>query len=351
MCMGSLMSNLNVTPFSGKAVSLVQLLAPLKDIMADDSITEICINRPGEVWTEHRDGWERTEMENLSQDRLQSIITAIASFNGNDVNENLPLMSAALPNKERVQIVMPPACEAGTTSITIRKPSDNHFTMDDYVKNDFFKFVGSVEGGTKERDAHLKNLLREQEYEEFFRVAVKLEKVIVVAGETGSGKTTFMKALADLIDEKKRIITIEDTPEMTLPNHPNHVNLFYRSEAKQDATVTATTLLKSVMRMKPDRIILAEVRGGETFDFINAAVSGHGGSITSCHAGSCELAFNRLEMMMLQNAQARAMPYEVIRKLLRDVIDVVVHVHNDHEGGMGRHISEIWFEPTSLKAS
>jgi len=339
---------INFAEHGGKAASLLQLLKPIDAVLQADGVTELCINRPFEIWSEYQDGWKKTEAPDLDQKRLESLVIAIARFNDNDINENLPLLSATLPNKERVQIVKAPACESGTTSITIRKPSDTHFTFEDYVKNDFFKHVGNVEGSTMQRDKHLHELLKNKEYEEFFRLAVLHEKVIVVAGETGSGKTTFMKALSDLIDVKKRIITIEDTPEMTLPNHPNHVNLFYRSEAKETSAVTATTLLKSVMRMKPDRIILAEVRGGETFDFINAAVSGHGGSITSCHAGSCELAFNRLEMMMMQNSQARAMPYDVIKNLLRDVIDIVVHVHNDHEHGLGRHISEIWFQPKTL---
>lgn len=342
-------SSKGVVPIDIKSISVLSLLEPLKVFLEGEDTTEICVNQSGEVWIESKNGWNRFDAPELTQDKLESLITAIARYNDNDVNENLPLLSCTLPNQERVQIVRPPACHAGGVSMTIRKPSHDHFSMDDYSNSGFFKSIGASEGGIAARDKKLKEALANKEYEEFFRLAVKYEKVIVVAGETGSGKTTFMKALCDLIDFNKRIITIEDTPEMTLPNHPNHVNLFYRSESKGDASVTATTLLKSVMRMKPDRIVLAEVRGGETFDFINAAVSGHGGSITSCHAGSCELAFSRLEMMMLQNTQAQAMPYEVIRNLLRDVIDVVVHVHNDHEHGMGRHISEIWFEPSSLK--
>jgi type IV secretion system protein VirB11 len=190
--------------------------------------------------------------------------------------------------------------------------------------------------------------MENKEYVQFLRRAVQLEKVIVVAGETGSGKTTFMKALMQEIPSNQRIITIEDVPELFLPSHPNHTHLFYPSEAKEEenALVTAAALLKSCLRMKPTRILLAELRGGETFDFINVAASGHGGSITSLHAGSTQLAFERMALMILQNRQGRTLPYSVIRRLLHLVVDVVIHVHNDIESAAGRHITEIWYEPT-----
>jgi len=132
-----------------------------------------------------------------------------------------------------------------------------------------------------------------------------------------------------------------------LPSHPNHVHLFYPSEAKEEenAPVTSASLLRSCLRMKPSRILLAELRGGEAFDFINVAASGHGGSITSLHAGSPLLAFERLALMVLQNRQGRTLPYPVIRRLLYLVVDVVIHVHNDVESDAGRHITEIWYDP------
>lgn len=143
-----------------------------------------------------------------------------------------------------------------------------------------------------------------RQYSEFLRRAVQLKKTIVIARETSSGKTTFMKSLIQEIPSNECLITIEDVPELSLPtNYPNHVRLFYPSEAKEaDVPINATILLKSCLRMKPDRILLAELRGNEAFDFI----SGHRGSITSCHAGSCKLAFERLALMMLQNPQGRA---------------------------------------------
>ena len=315
--------------------------------MEDSEITEICVNRPYEVFCERLNVWERHDVPDLTLERLMSLATAVAKFASNDVSDTRPILSAILPQGERVQIVLPPASEHGTVSVTIRKPSFNVRTLADYTEQGFFEHIKPVAEALNDHEKELLRLKEDGNYVEFLRRAVQLEKVIVVAGETGSGKTTFMKALMQEIPSDQRIITIEDVPELFLPNHPNHVHLFYPSEAKEEdnTMVTAAALLKSCLRMKPTRILLAELRSGETFDFINVAASGHGGSITSCHAGSCALTFERLALMVLQNRQGRTLPYEVIRRLLHLVVDVVVHIHNDTTGGGGRHITEVWYEP------
>lgn len=319
--------------------------------MEDPTITEVCVNRPGEVFCERLNVWERHEVLDLTQEHLESLATATAKFTNNDVSENRPILSAILPGGERVQIVLPPACEHGTVSVTIRKPSFDIRTLDDYQAQRFFEYIKPITGDLTPDENELIKLKEAGNYTDFLRRAVQLNKVIVVAGETGSGKTTFMKALMQEIPTDQRIITIEDVPELFLPNHPNHVHLFYPSEAKEEegAHVTAASLLKSCLRMKPTRILLAELRSGETFDFINVAASGHGGSITSCHAGSCDLTFERLALMVLQNRQGRTLPYHVIRRLLYLVVDVVIHVHHD-VGGDGRHITELWYEPKHKRA-
>jgi type IV secretion system protein VirB11 len=315
--------------------------------MSDETITEVCVNRPGEVFIERASRWEHHECEALTLQHLVGLATATAKYhNGQDINEDAPILSAVLPGKERIQIVRPPACEHGTYSLTIRKPSLMTRSLSDYAEQGFFKHVRPVTAELTPGEFKLKQHLAEGDYLEFLRAAVLQEKVIVVAGETGSGKTTFMKALMQVIPTDQRIITIEDTPELFLPAHPNHVHLFYPAGAKDDDPLTAAALLKSCLRMKPTRILLAELRGGETYDFLNVAASGHGGSITSCHAGSCELAFERMALMVQQNRQGRELPYDAIRRLLHLLVDVVVHVTNDvHHGGIGRHITEVWFQP------
>ncbi|EGL3999213.1 P-type DNA transfer ATPase VirB11 [Salmonella enterica] len=336
-----------------RATSVNFHLEAVKQWMQDDEITEVCVNRPGEVWCERQSVWETHKVDALTFDHCLSLATATAKLAKQDISDTRPILSAVLPLGERVQIVMPPAAEHGTVSVTIRKPSFSRRTLADYEKQGFFKHIRPLSGDLSPDEAELLKLKQEGDYIGFLRRAVELEKVIVVAGETGSGKTTFMKALMQAIPTSQRIITIEDVPELFLPDHPNHVHLFYPSEAKEEenAPVTAASLLKSCLRMKPTRILLAELRGGETFDFVNVCASGHGGSITSLHAGSCDMAFERMALMMLQNRQGRTLPYNVIKRLLYQVVDIVIHVHNDvYHPELGRHITELWYDPTRKRA-
>jgi type IV secretion system protein VirB11 len=335
-----------------RATSVNFHLEPIREWLDDPTVTEVCVNRPNEVWCEHEGKWERHDAPKLTFEHLRSWATAIAKFSSDDVSDISPILSGVLPEGERVQVVMPPACEQGTLSITIRKPSFRMRTLGDYEKEGFFKHIRPITHALTPDEIELISLKEAGDYAHFLKRAVQLEKVIVVAGETGSGKTTLMKALMQEIPRYQRIITIEDVPELLLPNHPNHVHLFYPSEAKEEenAPVTAAALLKSALRMKPSSILLAELRSGEAFDFINIAATGHGCSITSCHAGSCALTFERLALMVLQNRQGRTLPYPVIRRLLNTVIDIVVHVHNDTHSDRGRHITELWYDPMLKRA-
>lgn len=350
MCTGcNLQTNTANTISFDRATSVRYLLEPLRGYFEDSQITEICINRPHEVYVERHSIWERHDAPALTFDHCKSLGVAIATYCKNEISESHPILSAVLPGDERIQVVFPPAIEPGTVSITIRKPSKRIITVDDFGKQNFFDYVAPVVGDVTPTEKALMELLKAKKYQEFLIEAVKAGQTIVVAGETGSGKTTFMKGLMQYVPHHLRIITIEDVPELFIPSHHNRVHMYYPSEATNESPVNSQKLLKSTLRMKPDRIMLAELRGGETFDFINIAASGHGGSITSCHAGSTKLTFERLALMVLQNEQGREIPMEAIKKLLYLVIDVVVHIHND-VGGHGRHITEIYFDPTKKRS-
>ena len=342
-----------------KDTSVLYLLEPFKPFFEDEKVTEICVNKPGEVFTERAGVWQRHEAPELSFESLKRLGTAVATFANTTFGDSTPIVSAVLPHGERSQFVMPPACKDGTISITIRKPSFDVKTLESYIESGFFNHVKPAQR-LSEADEELLNIQKELHKAEelqkkvvlrarFLQRAVELGKNVVIAGETGSGKTTFMKALMQCIPTEQRIITIEDVPELLwgLPRHKNQVNLLYPSEATEHSAVTAASLMRSCLRMKPDRILLAELRGGETFDFLNVCLSGHGGTITSCHAGTCKGVFDYLALKVMQSPIGKSLPHAVIMRLLYLVLDVVVCIHNDKAGGLGRHITEMWYDPRS----
>lgn len=268
----------------------------------DESINEIAYNGGNLIWTEDIIGnWSSHESE-LNFNVAQSFANACAAYKNDKIERQKPILSCILSTGERVQIVIPNATKENHISITIRKPSKVRYTIDDYINN------GSI-------DAKMANELK---------IAIENGKNIIICGETGSGKTTFMKTLIDFIPLDERIITIEDVEEIKFWDHKNFVQLFYPSEAKSDSLVNATTLLKSCLRMKPSRILLAEVRGGETYDFLNVISSGHNGSMTSCHAGSVKSAIDRLVMMSMQNTQAQVLGKDMLLDIVSNTIDYIV---------------------------
>lgn len=300
------------------------------EYLQDDAINEIVYNGDSYIWTEDYKGvWECHKRE-IVYDSIEAFATTLASYKDDTIKANKPILSASLNSGERVQIAIPFVTKKGKISITIRKPSKVRYTFDDFKKQGMFsneKFEYDLNMSDNEL---LIKSYENRDLATFLDVAVKLGKNIVVAGATGSGKTTFMKSLIDFIPLDERIITIEDTEEIVFYEHKNFVQLFYPSEAKEGDPITSATLLKSCLRMKPDRILLAELRGAETYDYLNILTSGHGGSITSIHAGGIEQAFKRLSFMILQNPQGQKIPYEIIMEDLKSVIDIIIHIeaHN-----------------------
>ena len=279
------------------------------EFLKDDNINEIAYNGGNFIWIEDTKGQWQSFKSNLDIKAALAFGKTAAAFKKDMLDKTKPILSCILTSGERVQIVIPPACKDNCVSITIRKPSKTKYTIADYLKN-------------KSLDEPLADLLKS---------SIEAGKNIIICGETGSGKTTFMKTLIDFIPLEERIITIEDVEEIKFYQHKNFVQLFYPSEAKSTDAVNSTTLLKSCLRMKPDRILLAELRGGETYDFLNVISSGHNGSMTSCHAGSVKTAYDRLVMMSMQNPQAIALGKDMIMDIVKNVIDMIV-VFKRHNG-------------------
>jgi type IV secretion system protein VirB11 len=318
----------------------------ISGFMASPDVTEICINRPGEVWLEERGGWRRIEVPGLTFDRARQFCTAVVneSDTGQRITDAEPVVSLTFPTGQRAQLVVPPACDAGKVSITIRQPSREARSLEAYVREGFFDAVQPDPDALGAGDSNLLSLLASGRHVDFFRSAVEQRKNIVVAGATGSGKTTFMKSLVEHIATDERLVTIEDARELFI-SQPNVVHLLYSKGGQGTANVTAKGCMEACLRMKPDRIILAELRGDEAFYFIRNCASGHPGSITSCHAGSTSQAWDQLALMVKGSPEGAGLEFGTIRRLLMSTIDILVHI--SARGGC-RHVTGIDFDPMRM---
>ncbi|QNH20836.1 VirB11 protein [Xanthomonas sp. GW] len=313
------------------------------DYLNSPEVTEICINRPGELYLETLRGWQKMDIPSLTFDRARQFCTAVVneSNTGQRITDTDPVVSLTFPTGQRAQFVIPPACDAGKVSITIRLPSKHTKTLEQYKEDGFFEEILEQKAGVSDQDRELLELRRERNYAEFFKKAVLFKKNVVVAGATGSGKTTFMKSLVNHIPNEERLVTIEDARELFI-SQPNSVHLLYSKGGQSTSNVTAKSCMEACLRMKPDRIILAELRGDESFYFIRNCASGHPGSITSCHAGSIGQTWDQLALMVKASTEGSGLEFSVIKRLLMMTIDIVVHIKS-HAGR--RYITGIDFDP------
>jgi type IV secretion system protein VirB11 len=323
-------------------------LRALRPFLSRSDVTELCINQPGVAFVETRFGWERETIPFADFDWCRRLAKLVANSTRQRIDEESPLLSASLPSGERIQLVLPPATSQGCIALSIRRPSDQVWSIDELSASGIFKKARASGKAPDDTEARLKSLLSARAYEDFMRLAVTSRKNILVSGPTGSGKTTWTKALIREIPSDERLITIEDAQELVLDKHPNHVRLFYSKDDQGLARVTPKQLLESCLRMKPDRILLAELRAEEAFDYLRNVNSGHPGSITSVHAASAELAFEQLVLLVKQSAGGRELPRADIKQLLYLLIDVVIQF------GVERHerfVKEIWYEPERKRRS
>ena len=316
----------------------------LRKYLMMDEVTEVCYNGDGVLHVLNNNGWSMHQTD-LTYDSVYGLAQAIAAFTSSEFDEGKPLLGAYLPTEERIQFVMPPATATGIIAFSIRVPSRIQIPHKRFVEEGLYKNLKSTNSKLT-NDEVLTNLYKEKDYETFIQLAVKNKKTIVISGATGSGKTTYMKSIIDFIPKEERLISIEDVDEIKFYKHKNTVKLYYPEGANTGDGLTSSTLLKSCLRMKPDRILLAEVRGSETFDFINVISSGHQGSITSCHAGNIDETFSRLVNMILENPKGQKIPYEIIEKMLKSLIDVVLHIEFDSITGE-RYITELYYKGAS----
>ena len=274
----------------------------LDSIIKDDTITEVMINGPENVFIEQNGRLFKLDKQFESQRRLEDVIQRIVGLAGREVNQANPICDTRLPDGSRVNVVLPPIALCGPT-VTIRKFSKTPMTIEKLIQ------YGSI---TREIADKLEML-------------VKAKYNIFIAGGTGSGKTTFLNALSNYIPKDERVITIEDSAELQITGVENLVSLETRNaNASGAGAITIRDLIKSSLRMRPERIVVGEVRGGEALDMLQAMNTGHDGSLSTGHANSTEDMLSRLETMVLQGAAG--LPLEAIRQQIASAVDIIIHL-------------------------
>jgi type IV secretion system protein VirB11 len=335
-------------PPGPESSALELTLRALRPWLANPELTELCINRPGEAFIETARGWRREVLPFATFDWCRRLAKLVANATRQRIDEESPLLSASLPSGERIQLVLPPATAQGCVAITIRRPPDRVWSIEELAQGGIFRATRRTSEALDPTEAELMQLLQAGSYEAFMRLAVKSRKNIVVSGPTGSGKTTYTKALIREIPSDERLITIEDAQELVLDRHANHVRLFYSKDDQGLARVTPKQLLESCLRMKPDRILLAELRSEEAFDYLRNVNSGHPGSITSVHAASAELAFEQLVLLVKQSRAGCELARADIKSLLYLLVDVVIQFGVEQHQ---RFVKEVWYEPERKRRS
>ena len=346
-------STVNDSPNKDEQVQ--QLLRPLAELLERDEVTELTINRPGEVWIRTASRWTPQAIEELTADYLQSLATALIVYNGLSPRS---IVSVTLPGGQRGQIVMPPACIPGTLSMSLRKHSMIVKTLEELEQE------GALEGFidvsfNKPSHQEASNLLATQDFtrlepfevellrlkregkiREFLIAAVQEKRNIIIAGKTGCGKTTFARSLIKKVPPYERLITIEDVHELFLESHPNKVHMLYGDGAGR---VSANECLESCMRQSPDRIFLSELRGDEAWEYLNSLNTGHPGSITTTHANSALQTFERVATLVKKSEIGRKLNMDTIMQVLYSTINVVVFLSKFK-------LTEVFYDPVFAKS-
>ncbi|RDC58906.1 uncharacterized protein HME9302_02638 [Alteripontixanthobacter maritimus] len=300
---------------------LDSFLAPLTPWLARADITDIWINRPGEVWVEAIGGGiERHDEPQLTEQLLGRLAKQIAAFGSQGLSRANPLLAASLPDGSRVQVVGPPATRAGHI-IAIRRHVASELSLSDWEDDQAFSSLAS--GGTTIDNERSWHTVGSRNAAAVLRDAVRERRNIIVSGGTSTGKTTFLNALLAEIPAEERLITIEDTEELRI-KHENAVGLIAARGDLSEADVTAEDLLIAALRMRPDRIILGELRGREAFTFLRAVNTGHPGSMTTIHADTPQRAIEQLALLVLQTGSK--LSRDDVRHYVRESVDLFVQL-------------------------
>ncbi|HEV2532771.1 P-type DNA transfer ATPase VirB11 [Phenylobacterium sp.] len=325
-----------------ETVYLEAYLSPLAPWLERPDVTDLLINRPGEVWVETAAGAIREAAPELTEQALGRLARQIAAANHQGVSREQPLLSATLPDGARVQVVAPPATRGGLV-MAVRKHVISNLSVDELAARGLFS--GGPPETAQDRNAALQARLDAGDTPGFLKAAVAARKTMVISGGTSSGKTTLLNALLKEVDAGERLIAIEDAAEVRL-DHDNAVGLIAVRGEQGEARVDANALVAAALRLRPDRILLGELRGAEAFAFLRAVNSGHPGSLTTVHADSCDAALDQIALLALTSGLD--LDYVRARAYVASVVDVVVQLER---AGGARRVSEVRFRPREASAS
>jgi type IV secretion system protein VirB11 len=302
-------------------IHLQSCLAPLAPYLDKPDVTDIYINRPGEIWIETQQGYiDRILIPELRHDVLVRLARQIAAISGQGINREHPLLAASLPTGERIQIALPPATR-GEIAFAIRKHVVSELSLEDYQVSDEHSSACLVSRQELFSNTPLTN--SEEDKAALLREAVRQRRNILVSGGTSSGKATFLNVLLREIPQSERLILIEDAPELKLYND-NSVGLVAPRGMMGEAAITAEDLLIAALRMRPDRIILGEIRGAEASTFLRAINTGHPGSLSTVHADSPPRAIDQLALLVVQSGVR--MNWDDVISYVRRSVDIVVQL-------------------------
>lgn len=316
------------------------LLAPIQSFLNDPLVSEIMLNRTREILIEKEGNIKKFDIPEYDERILHNLFQLIARENKQEINETNPLLSGSLLDGSRIQLIIPPTAKNFTFSI--RRVVAKNFNLCDYQKQNYYNntITSDIEKNhydlLPESEKKLIDLYHKKSWDEFINYAILYRKNIVISGGTSSGKTTFLNACLRSIDPTDRLIILEDTREIQI-EHENQVNLLASKNDQGFSKITMQDLVQASLRLRPDRIIMGEIRGKEILDFVSACSTGHEGSMTTIHANNPRIAFMRMTQMYKLN-NVPSMRDEDIMRELKEVIDIVIQLNKTKQGRVASHI-------------
>jgi type IV secretion system protein VirB11 len=310
------------------------LIAPLQEFLDDEYVSELLINKPEELYIERHGALEHIQMPLLTTQYLRRLFALLANENRQVLSEDSPILSGNLKDGSRIQLVIPPAARFETLSV--RKFTLKQLSFEEYNEVGFFS---PMEQNTR-TDNPLHSLYQSQNWQEFIKQAIAHKKNIIISGGTSSGKTTFLNSCLSHISLNERLIILEDTFEIDCP-HSNVVRLKALKQVGENlARISMQDLVQATLRLRPDRIIMGEIRGREVFDFVSACSTGHSGSLATIHANNPKVAFMRMAQLYKLN-QVAGMSESDIYQILHEVVDVILQVQKTP---LGRCLVEVYYK-------